>query len=145
MNILEILGSNFYEICQNNENLQVKKFNIKFSINPHTSNIDNNSSYEVFRSLKDMPPFSPSTVKYPRLTNNIRSESFFILSGAMNVLILQCCVFFFFVSVFTRTCGNNASISNFGGVVSDSKMNLIDTLGRSPFEFPKSFQKPKKN
>ncbi|KAF0759633.1 hypothetical protein FWK35_00018594 [Aphis craccivora] len=33
----------------------------------------------------------------------------------MNALILQCCVFFFFVSVYTRTCRNNASISNFGG------------------------------
>ncbi|KAF0764415.1 Uncharacterized protein FWK35_00003812, partial [Aphis craccivora] len=38
-----------------------------------------------------------------------------ILSGAMNVLILQCCVVFFFVSVYTRTCRNNARISNFGG------------------------------
>ncbi|KAF0763381.1 hypothetical protein FWK35_00031499, partial [Aphis craccivora] len=33
----------------------------------------------------------------------------------MNVLILQCCVFFFCVSVYTRTCRNNARISNFGG------------------------------
>ncbi|KAF0771123.1 hypothetical protein FWK35_00011891 [Aphis craccivora] len=32
----------------------------------------------------------------------------------MNVLILQCCVFFF-VFVYTRTFRNNASISNFGG------------------------------
>ncbi|KAF0746764.1 major facilitator superfamily domain-containing protein 6-A-like [Aphis craccivora] len=41
-----------------------------------------------------------------------------ILSRRMNVLILQCCVcvcFFFFVSVYTRTCRNNARISNFGG------------------------------
>ncbi|KAF0761564.1 hypothetical protein FWK35_00014254, partial [Aphis craccivora] len=38
-----------------------------------------------------------------------------ILSGAMNVLILQCYVcFFFFVSVYTRTCRNNASILNCG-------------------------------
>ncbi|KAF0752745.1 Uncharacterized protein FWK35_00009956 [Aphis craccivora] len=36
-----------------------------------------------------------------------------ILSGAMNVLILQCCVFF--LSVYTRTCRNNDSMSNFGG------------------------------
>ncbi|KAF0702121.1 hypothetical protein FWK35_00031852, partial [Aphis craccivora] len=49
-----------------------------------------------------------------------------ILSGAMNVLILQCCVFFFFVSVYTRTCRNNASISNFG-VVSNRKTNLFST------------------
>ncbi|KAF0764287.1 Uncharacterized protein FWK35_00004148 [Aphis craccivora] len=27
------------------------------------------------------------------------------------------------------------------GMVSDSKMNLVDTLGRSFFEFPNSFQK----
>ncbi|KAF0758039.1 Uncharacterized protein FWK35_00008280 [Aphis craccivora] len=47
------------------------------------------------------------------------------------------CVFFF---VYTRTCRNNASISNFG-VVSYSKMNLVGALGRSFFEFPKSFQK----
>ncbi|KAF0769036.1 Uncharacterized protein FWK35_00011602, partial [Aphis craccivora] len=38
-----------------------------------------------------------------------------VLSGAMNVLILQCCVFFFCVSVYTRTCRNNARISNFEG------------------------------
>ncbi|KAF0746538.1 Uncharacterized protein FWK35_00029034 [Aphis craccivora] len=38
-----------------------------------------------------------------------------ILGRAMNVLILQCCVFFFFfVSVYTRTCRNNALISNCG-------------------------------
>ncbi|KAF0758724.1 Uncharacterized protein FWK35_00027983 [Aphis craccivora] len=35
-----------------------------------------------------------------------------ILSGTMNVLILQFCVFF--LSMYTRTCRNNASISNFG-------------------------------
>ncbi|KAF0721640.1 Uncharacterized protein FWK35_00019190 [Aphis craccivora] len=37
-----------------------------------------------------------------------------ILSEVINVLILQCCVFFF-LSVYTRTCRNNASIFNFGG------------------------------
>ncbi|KAF0703365.1 Uncharacterized protein FWK35_00030443, partial [Aphis craccivora] len=63
-----------------------------------------------------------------------------ILSGAMNVLILQCCVFFFFVSVYTRTCRNNASISNFG-VVSNRKTNLVNRLRRSFFEFSNSFQK----
>ncbi|KAF0774039.1 Uncharacterized protein FWK35_00000676, partial [Aphis craccivora] len=36
-----------------------------------------------------------------------------ILSGAMNVLILQCCVFFFLL--YTRKCRNNASISSYGG------------------------------
>ncbi|KAF0762652.1 Uncharacterized protein FWK35_00025399 [Aphis craccivora] len=59
------------------------------------------------------------------------------------------CVFiYFFVSVYTRTCRNNVSISNFG-VVFDRKMNLVGALGRSFFEFPNSFQKrrekPKKN
>ncbi|KAF0751538.1 Uncharacterized protein FWK35_00022092, partial [Aphis craccivora] len=59
----------------------------------------------------------------------------------MNVLILQCCVFFFFfVSVYTRKCRNNARISNFGDV---------GALGKSFFEFNNSFQKrrekPKKN
>ncbi|KAF0766373.1 Uncharacterized protein FWK35_00011996 [Aphis craccivora] len=42
---------------------------------------------------------------------------------------------------FTITCRNNASISNFGGGVSDSKINLVGALGRSFFEFPNSFQK----
>ncbi|KAF0702576.1 Uncharacterized protein FWK35_00025123, partial [Aphis craccivora] len=49
------------------------------------------------------------------------------------------CFFFFFVSVYTRKCGNNARISNFG----------VGALGRSFFEIPNSFQKrrekPKKN
>ncbi|KAF0687468.1 Uncharacterized protein FWK35_00035244 [Aphis craccivora] len=47
---------------------------------------------------------------------------------------------FFFVSVYMRTCRNNALISNFG-VVSCSKMNLVDALRRSFFEFQNSFQK----
>ncbi|KAF0739143.1 Uncharacterized protein FWK35_00026901 [Aphis craccivora] len=42
------------------------------------------------------------------------------------ILILQCCVFFFFMSVNTRPCRNNASISNFG-MVSDGKLNLFLT------------------
>ncbi|KAF0756018.1 Uncharacterized protein FWK35_00014705 [Aphis craccivora] len=54
----------------------------------------------------------------------------------MNVFILQCCVFFFCVCTYTRTCRNNASIQIMG-VVFDSKMNLVGTLGRSFFEFPK--------
>ncbi|KAF0724583.1 Uncharacterized protein FWK35_00029621, partial [Aphis craccivora] len=33
----------------------------------------------------------------------------------MNVWILQCCVFFFRVSVYTRKSRNNASVLNFGG------------------------------
>ncbi|KAF0760349.1 Uncharacterized protein FWK35_00030321 [Aphis craccivora] len=61
----------------------------------------------------------------------------------MNVLILQCCVFFFFVPVYTRKCRNNQFQTM--GVVSCSKMNLVGAF----FEFPNSFQKrrekPKKN
>ncbi|KAF0759043.1 Uncharacterized protein FWK35_00012705, partial [Aphis craccivora] len=37
-------------------------------------------------------------------------------------------VCFFFLSVYTRKCRNNASISNYGGV-SCSKMNLVGALG----------------
>ncbi|KAF0773211.1 hypothetical protein FWK35_00001070 [Aphis craccivora] len=37
----------------------------------------------------------------------------------------------FFLSVYTRTCRNYASIL---GVVSDSTMNLVDALGRSFFD-----------
>ncbi|KAF0703557.1 Uncharacterized protein FWK35_00038623 [Aphis craccivora] len=53
----------------------------------------------------------------------------------MNVLILQCCVFFFCVSVYTRTCRNNTSIFNFSSF-SDSKVNLVGHF----LEFPNSFQ-----
>ncbi|KAF0699214.1 Uncharacterized protein FWK35_00033888 [Aphis craccivora] len=73
--------------------------------------------------------------------------NYYILSGAMNVLILQCCVFFF-VCVYTRRCRNNASIFNFSSF-SGSKVNLVGALGRSFFEIPNSFQKhrekPKKH
>ncbi|KAF0730702.1 Uncharacterized protein FWK35_00033251 [Aphis craccivora] len=63
----------------------------------------------------------------------------------MNVLFYNVvCVFFFFVSVYTRTCRNNASISNYGGS-SCSKMNLVGALGRSFFEFLNSFQKRREN
>ncbi|KAF0753174.1 Uncharacterized protein FWK35_00020166, partial [Aphis craccivora] len=67
-----------------------------------------------------------------------------ILSGAMNVLILQCCVFFCLctrerVEIVLQTLG----------LVSDSKMNLVGALGRSFFEIAKNFQKrrekPEKN
>ncbi|KAF0764079.1 Uncharacterized protein FWK35_00019021 [Aphis craccivora] len=59
----------------------------------------------------------------------------------MNVLILQSCVVLC-VSVYTRTYRNNASIFNFSSF-SDSKVNLVGTLGRSLLEFPNSFQKPR--
>ncbi|KAF0765500.1 Uncharacterized protein FWK35_00003205 [Aphis craccivora] len=57
----------------------------------------------------------------------------------MNVLILQCCVFFFCICV-----NENVEIMlqfQTLGVVSDSKMNLVGALGRSFFELPNSFQK----
>ncbi|KAF0759092.1 Uncharacterized protein FWK35_00036656, partial [Aphis craccivora] len=49
----------------------------------------------------------------------------------------------FFVFVYTRTCRNNVSIFNFSSF-SDSKVNLVDALGRSFFEIPNSFQKYRK-
>ncbi|KAF0688839.1 Uncharacterized protein FWK35_00031494, partial [Aphis craccivora] len=55
----------------------------------------------------------------------------------MNVLILQCCVFFFFVSVYLREKVSIMLQFPTLGVVSDSKMNLVDALGRSFFEFPR--------
>ncbi|KAF0772798.1 Uncharacterized protein FWK35_00007464 [Aphis craccivora] len=71
-----------------------------------------------------------------------------ILSEAMNILILQCCVFFC-VCLCTRERVEIMLQFQTLGVVSDSKMNLVGALGRSFFEFPNSFQKrrekPKKN
>ncbi|KAF0768627.1 Uncharacterized protein FWK35_00024519 [Aphis craccivora] len=66
---------------------------------------------------------------------------FLILSGAMNVLILQCCMFFFFLYLCTQ--GRVEIMLQFQtmGVVSDGKMNLVGALGRSFFEIPNSFQK----
>ncbi|KAF0759575.1 Uncharacterized protein FWK35_00036229 [Aphis craccivora] len=76
-----------------------------------------------------------------------------ILNGAMNVLILQCCVFFFFYFFFLCLCTRESVeiMLQFQtmGVVSCIKMNLVGALRRSFFEFPNSFQKrrekPKKN
>ncbi|KAF0765114.1 Uncharacterized protein FWK35_00021820 [Aphis craccivora] len=72
----------------------------------------------------------------------------FILSGAMNVLILQCCVFFF-LCLCTRERVEIMLYFQTMVVVSCSKMNLVGALGRSFFEFPNSYQKrlekPKKN
>ncbi|KAF0771889.1 Uncharacterized protein FWK35_00003676, partial [Aphis craccivora] len=62
-----------------------------------------------------------------------------ILSGAMNVLILQCCVFFFCLC--TRESIEIMFQFQTLGIVSDSKMNLVGALRRSFFEFPNSFQK----
>ncbi|KAF0754969.1 Uncharacterized protein FWK35_00039029, partial [Aphis craccivora] len=58
----------------------------------------------------------------------------------MNVLILQCCVFFF-LFLCTRESVQIMLQFQTTGVVSDSKMNLVDPFGRSFFEFPNSFQK----
>ncbi|KAF0757402.1 Uncharacterized protein FWK35_00021875 [Aphis craccivora] len=72
-----------------------------------------------------------------------------ILSGAMNVLILQYCVFFFCFCVCTQESIEKMLQFQTMRVVTCSKMNLVDALGRSFFEFPISFQKrqekPKKN
>ncbi|KAF0749852.1 Uncharacterized protein FWK35_00028313, partial [Aphis craccivora] len=68
-----------------------------------------------------------------------------ILSGAMSVLILQCCVFFFFLCLCTRESVEIMLQFQTMGVVSDRKMNLVGALGRSFFEFPNSFQKRRKN
>ncbi|KAF0770355.1 Uncharacterized protein FWK35_00015714 [Aphis craccivora] len=89
----------------------------------------------VFVSLKFKWTFILSRLTE---TNLIRKN--IIQSGAMNVLILQCCVFFLFLSVYTRTCLNYASIFNFSSS-SDSKVKLVGTLRRLNFEFPNSFQK----
>ncbi|KAF0771688.1 Uncharacterized protein FWK35_00007147 [Aphis craccivora] len=48
-------------------------------------------------------------------------------------------IFFFFVSVYTRTYRNNASISNYGGVFR-WKNESSWCIGRSFFEIPNSFQ-----
>ncbi|KAF0756921.1 Uncharacterized protein FWK35_00014603 [Aphis craccivora] len=68
--------------------------------------------------------------------NNLlkRLSSINLSEGVMNVLILQCCVFFF-VSVYTRTYQNNASISNFGGGFRYQNESSW-CIGRSFFEFP---------
>ncbi|KAF0755930.1 Uncharacterized protein FWK35_00018240 [Aphis craccivora] len=61
-----------------------------------------------------------------------------ILSGAMNVLILQCCV-----CVCVCTLERVEIMLQFQtlGVVSDSKMNLVVALEESFFEIHNSFQK----
>ncbi|KAF0719587.1 Uncharacterized protein FWK35_00031767 [Aphis craccivora] len=62
-----------------------------------------------------------------------------ILSGAMNVFIFQCCVFFFFfLCLCTRERVEIMLQFQTSRVVSDSKMNLVGALGRSFFEFPNS-------
>ncbi|KAF0737130.1 Uncharacterized protein FWK35_00037526, partial [Aphis craccivora] len=48
-----------------------------------------------------------------------------ILSGAMNVLILQCCVCGFFLCLCTREHVEIMLQFQTMGVVSDSKMNLV--------------------
>jgi len=64
----------------------------------------------------------------------------------MNVLILQRCVFFlkflkfFFVSLYTLSSRNNASIFNFR-IFFDGKVNIVGSLRRSTFKIINSFQK----
>ncbi|KAF0750485.1 hypothetical protein FWK35_00019591, partial [Aphis craccivora] len=64
-----------------------------------------------------------------------------ILSGAMNVLILQCCVFFFLC---TRESVEIMLQFQTLEVVSDKKMNLVGALSRSFFEFLNTPGKTKK-
>ncbi|KAF0771656.1 Uncharacterized protein FWK35_00001259, partial [Aphis craccivora] len=84
--------SNFYEICRKRENLQDLKYNINISrrhnffllafelrVENLIQGFSQNLNFGVFRSLKHKQPFSPTTWKlYPRLTNHLRSESFFV-------------------------------------------------------------------
>ncbi|KAF0770159.1 Uncharacterized protein FWK35_00031297 [Aphis craccivora] len=68
----------------------------------------------------------------------------------MNVLILQCCVFFFFFVCVCLCIRESVEIMlqfQTLGMVSDSKMNLVGALGRSflEFSFQKRKEKPKKN
>ncbi|KAF0755188.1 Uncharacterized protein FWK35_00020532, partial [Aphis craccivora] len=62
-----------------------------------------------------------------------------ILSGVMNVLMLQCCVFF--LCMCTRERVEIMLQFQTLWVISDSKMNLVGALKRSFFELPNSFQK----
>ncbi|KAF0753672.1 Uncharacterized protein FWK35_00038826 [Aphis craccivora] len=66
----------------------------------------------------------------------------------MNVLILQCCVFFFLCRCTRERVEIMLQFQTLG-VVSDRKINLVDAFGRSFFGFPNSFQKrrekPKRN
>ncbi|KAF0769314.1 Uncharacterized protein FWK35_00024423 [Aphis craccivora] len=57
--------------------------------------------------------------------------------------MLCVCFVFFFVSVYTRACRNNASTFNFS-CFSGSKVNLVGALGWSFFEFPNTPGKTKK-
>ncbi|KAF0763008.1 Uncharacterized protein FWK35_00013125 [Aphis craccivora] len=59
----------------------------------------------------------------------------------MNVLILQCCVFFFFLCLCTR---ESVKIMQTMGVISNSKMNLVGILGRSFLNFKIVFKSPGK-
>ncbi|KAF0762239.1 Uncharacterized protein FWK35_00011122 [Aphis craccivora] len=68
-----------------------------------------------------------------------------ILSGAMNVLILQCCVFFFFLCLCKRESVKIMLQFQTMGVVSYSKMNLVGALGGHFLNFPIVFKSAGKN
>ncbi|KAF0761948.1 hypothetical protein FWK35_00019289, partial [Aphis craccivora] len=55
------------------------------------------------------------------------------------------CVIFFFVCLCTRESVEIMLQFQTLGVVSDTKINLVDALGRSFFKFPNSFQKRRVN
>ncbi|KAF0773209.1 Uncharacterized protein FWK35_00001055 [Aphis craccivora] len=84
--------------------------------------------------------------KFQTILSNI-FRWFLILSGAMNVLILQCCIYILFFFVHARRCRNNTSIFNLSSFFG-SKVNLVSALKRSFLEILDSFQnhrgKPKK-
>ena len=53
---------------------------------------------------------------------------------------MMCVFIFFFVSVYTISSRNNASIFNFS-IFFDWKVNIVGALGRSKFKIPSNFQK----
>ncbi|KAE9524247.1 hypothetical protein AGLY_015286 [Aphis glycines] len=102
--VISVYSSNFYEICQNHENLQVKKFNTKFSIIFPSSSCRENSKHHYMKHfkcilenftiwltiiIKELKFWCIQAIKtqttfftnywklYPRLTNHFHSESFF--------------------------------------------------------------------
>ncbi|KAE9533969.1 hypothetical protein AGLY_008705 [Aphis glycines] len=59
-----IIESHFYEICQNHENLQVKKFNIKFFINFPSHSYRENSKHHKRKNFKCVFIFINIDIKF---------------------------------------------------------------------------------